>query len=225
MNVSNPLLRDDEFVAFSEIRPEHMLPAVRARIADYRARIEQRVADPAQHRFAGLMLAWEECEDAMNRCFAPVGHLHNVCDTPELRAVYGDAIELLTDFGTDIGQHAGLCAAVRAIRARADFDALPMAARKLVDDALLDFRLAARPAAALPRDRHRTVAPDDRVRTGRAGRHRSLDAGPARDRRMPARLARVRAGAAEAGGTRGRGRWRAHHAATSGLSSRDDACR
>ena len=142
MNVSNPLLRDDEFVAFSEIRPEHVLPAVRARIADYRARIEQRVADPAQHRFAALMLAWEECEDAMNRCFAPVGHLHNVCDTPELRAVYGDAIELLTDFGTDIGQHAGLCAAVRAIRARADFDALPMAARKLVDDALLDFRLA-----------------------------------------------------------------------------------
>mgnify|MGYP000956962306 CR=1 FL=1 len=142
MNVSNPLLRDDEFVAYSEIRPEHVLPAVRARIADYRACIEQLVADPAQHRFAALMLAWEECEDAMNRCFAPVGHLHNVCDTPELRAVYGDAIELLTDFGTDIGQHAGLCAAVRAIRARADFDALPMAARKLVDDALLDFRLA-----------------------------------------------------------------------------------
>ncbi len=142
MNVSNPLLRDDEFVAYSEIRPEHVLPAVRARIADYRACIEQLVADPAQHRFAGLMLAWEECEDALNRCFAPVGHLHNVCDTPELRAVYGDAIELLTDFGTDIGQHAGLCAAVRAIRARADFDALPMAARKLVDDALLDFRLA-----------------------------------------------------------------------------------
>ncbi|MBL0040298.1 MAG: M3 family metallopeptidase [Xanthomonadales bacterium] len=142
MNVSNPLLRDDEFVAYSEIRPEHVLPAVQARIADYRACIEQLVADPAQHRFAALMLAWEECEDAMNRCFAPVGHLHNVCDTPELRAVYGDAIELLTDFGTDIGQHAGLCAAVRAIRARADFDALPMAARKLVDDALLDFRLA-----------------------------------------------------------------------------------
>lgn len=142
MTAANPLLRDDEFVAYSEIRPEHVMPAVEARIADFRARIDALVADPAQRRFDALMLAWEECEDALNRCFAPVGHLHNVCDTPELRAVYGDAIELLTDFGTEIGQHAGLCAAVRSIRARPDFDALPAVARKLVDDALLDFRLA-----------------------------------------------------------------------------------
>ncbi|HQW81115.1 MAG: M3 family metallopeptidase [Rhodanobacteraceae bacterium] len=152
MTETNPLLRDDEFVTYSEIRPEHVLPAVEARIADYRARIEEQVADPVAHQFDTLMLAWENCEDALNRCFAPVGHLHNVCDTPQLRAVYGDAIELLTDFATDIGQHAGLCAAVRAIRMRADFDALPVAARKLVDDALIDFRLA---GVDLPADQQR----------------------------------------------------------------------
>ena len=158
MTTTNPLLRDDEFVAYSDIRPEHVLPAVEARIADYRARIEQLVADPSQHRFDALMLAWENCEDALNRCFAPVGHLHNVRDTPELRAVYGEAIELLTDFGTEIGQHAGLCAAVRAIRARSDFDALPAAARKLVDDALLDFRLAGVDLPAEKQQRYRVIA-------------------------------------------------------------------
>ncbi|HWT17226.1 MAG TPA: M3 family metallopeptidase [Patescibacteria group bacterium] len=155
MTETNPLLSDDEFVAYSEIRPEQVLPAVQARIAAYRARIEALVADVGQHRFDGLMLAWEECEDALNRCFAPVGHLHNVCDTPALREVYGEAIELLTDFGTEIGQHAGLCAAVRSIRARADFDALPATARKLVDDALLDFRLA---GVDLPADRQQRFA-------------------------------------------------------------------
>jgi oligopeptidase A len=158
MTETNPLLRADEFVAYAEIRPEHVLPAVQARIADYRARIEALVADPAQHRFDALMLAWEDCEDALNRCFAPVGHLHNVCDTPELRAVYGEAIELLTDFGTEIGQHAGLCAAVRAIRARPDSDALPVAARKLVDDALLDFRLAGVDLPAEKQQRFRVIA-------------------------------------------------------------------
>lgn len=158
MTTTNPLLRADEFVAYAEIRPEHVLPAVQARIADYRARIEALVADPAQHRFDALMVAWEDCEDALNRCFAPVGHLHNVCDTPELRAVYGEAIELLTDFGTEIGQHAGLCAAVRAIRSRPDFDALPPVARKLVDDALLDFRLAGVDLPPEKQQRYRVIA-------------------------------------------------------------------
>ena len=43
MTEINPLLRDDEFVAYSEIRPEHVLPAVQARIAQYHERIEARV--------------------------------------------------------------------------------------------------------------------------------------------------------------------------------------
>ena len=158
MTTANPLLRDDEFVAYSDIRPEHVMPAVEARIADCRARIEALVADPAQHRFDTLMLAWEDCEDALNRCFAPVGHLHNVRDTPEWREAYGEAIELLTDFGTEIGQHAGLCAAVRSIRARADFDALPAAARKLVEDALLDFRLAGVDLPPDKQQRYRAIA-------------------------------------------------------------------
>ena len=29
MTETNPLLRDDEFVTYSEIRPEHVLPAAR----------------------------------------------------------------------------------------------------------------------------------------------------------------------------------------------------
>ena len=157
MTKTNPLLRDDEFVAYSEIRPEHVLPAVRTRIAQYRERIEALVADVGQHRFDRLMLGWEECEDALNRCFAPVGHLHSVCDTPELRAVYGEAIELLADFGSEIGQHAGLCAAVRAIRAQPEFERLPATARKLVDDALLDFRLAGVDLPAQQQKRHRAI--------------------------------------------------------------------
>ena len=158
MNEANPLLRENEWVAYSEIRPAHVMPAVQARIEQYRQRIEALVADPSSHRFDALMLAWEECDDALNRCFAPVGHLHNVCDTAELREVYGDALELLTDFGSEIGQHAGLCAAVRAIRARNDFDCLPMAARKLVDDALLDFRLSGVDLPADAQARFRDIA-------------------------------------------------------------------
>ncbi len=158
MTQTNPLLRTNEWTAYPEITADHVLPAMDARIAEYRARVDALVADPAAHRFENLMLAWEECEDALNQCFAPVGHLHNVCDTPELRAVYTDALEQLTDFGTDIGQHAGLYAAVRAIRAREDFAALPAVAQKLVEDALLDFKLAGVDLAADKQQRFREIA-------------------------------------------------------------------
>ena len=98
MTETNPLLRKHEWTAYPEITAAHVLPAVATRIAEYRARIDALVADPATHCFETLMLAWEECEDALNQCFAPVGHLHNVCDTPELRVVYTEALEQLTDF-------------------------------------------------------------------------------------------------------------------------------
>ncbi len=86
MPAANPLLQETLLPRFSAIRPEHVEPAVDAVLADYRARIDGLLASHAPRDFTSVLLAGEECEDRLNRVWAPVSHLHAVADSDALRA-------------------------------------------------------------------------------------------------------------------------------------------
>ncbi|AVP98728.1 oligopeptidase A [Ahniella affigens] len=142
---------------FSRIDIARIVPELEARLADNRARIDALSAQTAPD-FDALMGAWEDIEEQSGRWFQPISHLHNVRDQPELREAYGEAIELLTDYGTWVGQHAGLCAKVKALQASPDFPGLNAAAQKLVADALRDFRLSGVDLPPDQRERYKTIA-------------------------------------------------------------------
>jgi len=126
---------------FRAIDVARIVPDLTVRLAHNRAAIDALAAQPAPD-FRSLMEALEKIEEATGREFQPISHLHNVRDEPALRDAYSEAIELLTEYGTFVGQHEALCAAVSRVHERADFAELPVASRKLVVDALRDFRLA-----------------------------------------------------------------------------------
>ncbi|HEY4293236.1 M3 family metallopeptidase [Luteibacter sp.] len=139
---ANPLLDPNGLPAFSAIRPEHVEPAIDALVAEQRAAI-QRIAAPGGERdFTHVMLAQERLDQTLSRAWAPVSHLHSVADSEALRKAHGDAEEKLTDLGIEVGQNRDLYAAVQAVADRADFAALPGAARAAVNHALRDFRLS-----------------------------------------------------------------------------------
>ena len=81
MNQDNPLLADDTLPVFSQIRPEHVEPAVDAILADYRAGIDALTAPGAPRDFATVMLTQERLEQRLARAWAPVSHLHSVADS------------------------------------------------------------------------------------------------------------------------------------------------
>jgi oligopeptidase A len=139
---SNPLLAACPWPAFSAITPDHVAPAIDALLSDYRTQVAQLVADPSARDFATLIAPLERLEDRLGRAWAPVGHLHGVKDSPELRAVYSDAQERLTDHATELGQDRGLYAAVKAVADAPAFATLERAARTLVEDSLRAFRLS-----------------------------------------------------------------------------------
>jgi oligopeptidase A len=141
-DITNPLLAASHLPQFSAITPSHVAPAIDACLADYRAAVERLVADPAARSFATLMAPLERVDDRLSRAWSPVSHLHGVKDSPELRAVYSDAQEKLTDHSTEIGQNRGLYEAVAALRAAPDFESLDRAQRTLVEDSLRGFRLS-----------------------------------------------------------------------------------
>jgi oligopeptidase A len=142
MSHDNPLLRDDTLPAFSQIRPEHVPPAIDALLADYRDAINDLLAAGARHDFASVMLTQERLEQRLARAWAPVSHLHSVADSEALRAVYGPAEEKLTEHAIELGQNRDLYAAVQSLADAPDFAGLPRAERALVEHALRDFRLS-----------------------------------------------------------------------------------
>jgi oligopeptidase A len=136
---TNPLLADAALPAFSAIQPAHVEPAIDALLAEFRAAVPAltAVAEPA---FDTVLAPLERLEERLGRAWAPVGHLHGVKDSPELREAYAEAEEKLTDHATELGQNRALYEAVRSMRDGEGFAALDRARRTLVEDSLRGFR-------------------------------------------------------------------------------------
>ncbi|WP_257386948.1 M3 family metallopeptidase [Tahibacter caeni] len=158
MDATNPLLRDGELPAFSEIRPEHVVPAVEHILNDYRAAIDALTAASGTRDFANTLLPQEVWEERLDRTWSPVSHLHSVKDSDELRKAYSTALEAITEYSTELGQNRELYAAVDAVAQRSDFAGLPRPARTLTEHALRDFRLSGVALEEPARSRFKTIA-------------------------------------------------------------------
>jgi len=158
MTTSNPLLADTALPEFSKIQPQHVLPAVDAVLAEYRAAVEHIVADPQPRTFASVLQPQELLDSRLERAWSPVSHLHAVADSEALREAYALALDKITEHSTELGQNRALYAAVDRVANDAGFAALARPARTLVEHALRDFRLSGVALEEPARSRFREIA-------------------------------------------------------------------
>ncbi|MGB1761751.1 oligopeptidase A [Alloalcanivorax xenomutans] len=137
----NPLIDYPDLPPFSEIRPEHVKPAVEQLIADGRQRIET-VLKAGDVGYQALVAALDEEDDRLGKAFGPVAHLNAVAQNEALREAYNACLPLLSEYGTEVGQNSALFAAYQALHDSAEFAALNEAQRKDIDNTLRDFRLS-----------------------------------------------------------------------------------
>jgi len=154
---NNPLLEGSRLPAFRRIQPEHVLPAVETLIAENRAGIAALLARGETPRWASIAEPLEEQEDRLDRAWSPVSHLHSVADNEALREAYSDCLPRLADHESEIGQNADLFRAYQAIAAGAEFRSLTGAQRKVVENALMDFRLSGVALDEAGRERYRKI--------------------------------------------------------------------
>lgn len=140
--MTNPLLTPFSLPPFSAIRPEDIVPAVQSALADCRAAVERVVAQSGPFTWDNLCQPLAESDDRLSRIWSPVGHLNSVKNSPELRAAYEQALPLLSEYGTWVGQHEGLYQAYRSLKEGAGFEKLTAPQRKSVENALRDFELS-----------------------------------------------------------------------------------
>jgi oligopeptidase A len=146
--MTNPLLPDGPLPMFSSIEPGQVETALRSLLDENRAEIAALLESGAD-TWETLVTPIERMHHRLARAWSPVGHLNGVMNSDALRAAYNACLPLLTAYHTELGQNAELCAAYQRLADR-DGAALGAEQRKVVENALRDFRLA---GVALPPER------------------------------------------------------------------------
>jgi len=139
--LANPLLDLTGLPRFDAIRPEHVTPAIEQLIADARQVVQQLEAPADSVSWDNFVVPLEEATEHLGRAWGMVNHLNHVMDTPELRATYNENQPKVTEFWTELGQNEALFAKYKQLRASTEYDTLTPARKRIVENALRDFRL------------------------------------------------------------------------------------
>ena len=154
--MANPLLDWDELPPFSRIRPEQVEPAVDAVLAANRAAYEK-LSILSAPNWQNFIEPQEELDDRLQRAWSPAVHLNGVMNGPEIRAAYNACLPKISDYETELGQNEGLERGYRALKETPEWARCSPAQKKLVEDALRDFRLAGVDLPAEKKSRFRSV--------------------------------------------------------------------
>ena len=143
MTSSNPLLDTAGPMRYDAILPEHITPAVTTVLAEANATIAglqiNVSAEPAT--WVSFIEPLDASTEAVGRLWSAVSHLSAVTDTPELRAAYNECLAPVTEFWTALGQNEALFMKYRQIEQADAFARLTPARKRVITNALRDFRL------------------------------------------------------------------------------------
>ncbi len=140
--MTNPLLQNTSLPQFSKIKPEHIKPAVEQAISNCKTTIAEVLANNTQFSWANLVAPIDEVDDVLGKLWSPISHMNSVVNSDELREAYESCLPLLSEYGTFVGQHAGLFAAYQQLHDSEEFKTLNDAQQKVISNALKDFKLS-----------------------------------------------------------------------------------
>ena len=140
--MNNPLLINALLPLFSQIKPEHIEPAIDQLLAEARSIIEERLQTRENYSWEELIEPLETVENTLHKAWSPVSHLNAVLNSEELRAAYNACLPKLSDYGTEMGQNKTLFNAYRIIHKSSVFSEFDDAQQKIIRNAIRDFRLS-----------------------------------------------------------------------------------
>ena len=137
---TNALLDFTDLPRFDLFQPSHVTPAITQLLEDAR----KTVAQLEQSEVIGwdaFVVPLEAVTERLGRAWGVVGHLNAVVDTPELRASFNENLPKVTEFWTELGQNLKLFEKYKALQASTEYTALSLARKRIIDNAVRDFRL------------------------------------------------------------------------------------
>lgn len=138
----NPFLQETELPDFPALQPQAVEPAFTELLEHNRRAIEELLDVVREPTWQTLIEPLEALDNRLEKAWAPVGHLNGVTNTPEWRKAYETVLPLLTEYGTQLGQNRRLYEAYLKLKQSAAYATLDEVRRKVIDNALRDFRLS-----------------------------------------------------------------------------------
>jgi len=130
---------------FSAIKPAEVQGKLKALLDANRAELERLLATDTP-TWDSVVVPLEEMQHRLSRTWSPIGHMNGVVNSDELRAAYNACLPLLTAWNTELAQNERLYRAYETVL-KNEGERLTPGQRKLLENALRDFRLA---GVALP---------------------------------------------------------------------------
>lgn len=145
----NPLLTLNDLIDFPSIKPEHVVPGMKTLIAEAQAVLDNVTKESTPPTWEDVITPLEKKTLTLSRAWGAVSHLMSVCDEPELRRAYNEALPIVTQFWIGLSQ-SNLSQKYKAIRESEEFKNLSAVRQRIVNEELIDFKLA---GAFLPKDK------------------------------------------------------------------------
>ena len=145
----NPLLDFSALPRFSQIKPEHVIPAVDQLLAENKALVDTLAAAADAPTWSAFVQPMEDANERLSRAWGPVSHLNSVMNSTELREAYNACLPKITQYYAEMSQNLALFAKFKALKVSAGYMLLNPAQKKIIDNELRGFRLG---GAELPED-------------------------------------------------------------------------
>ncbi len=156
--MTNPLLENNVLPAFSDIKPEHVEPALNQVLEQAKQTVEDLLKHQQQPTWQSLVLPMEALDGTIDKVWSPVSHLNSVMNSDELRVAYNACLPKLSQFGTELGQNEDLYKAYNALANSPAYEELDIAQKKVIDNALRDFRLSGVELSHDDRERYKQIS-------------------------------------------------------------------
>lgn len=137
---ANPLLDFSGLPRFDGIRAEHVGPAIDTLLAQAEAAVK-RAETVAPATWDGFVEPLDDATEKLWRAWGQVGHLQAVANTPAMREAYNANLPKVSRFSSALGQNLALYAQYKALKDGPEWAGYSGARRRIVDNALRDFRL------------------------------------------------------------------------------------
>ena len=138
--MTNPLLDFSGLPRFDEIRAEHIAPAIDHLLAEAEAAVSAAEA-VSPVTWDSFVVPLDDATERLARAWNQVTHLEAVVNTPALRGAYNAQLPKVTRFWSALGQNLALYRQYRALTDAPEAAHYDDARRKVLENALRDFRL------------------------------------------------------------------------------------
>jgi oligopeptidase A len=154
----NPLLDLSGLPRFAEIDAAQIEPALDQTLARCRQKITEIESACDHPTWDSVAAEIQDIEEHLERVWAPVSHLNAVSDSEAFRAAVEVCLPKLSDFSTELGQNLTLFDGYKKLCRSAEFELLSEARKKVVKNAIRDFRLSGAELQDDARDRFREIS-------------------------------------------------------------------